>query len=220
MIVKELFSTEIMPLKTSDTSSFALAQMEENRVHHLPVVNERELLGLISEYDITNHGGPEDPIGSIPLSLSNASLYDYQHVFDAFKIITEMNLTLVPVTDSKGNYLGIITLPHLVGFIARNTAMLNPGGIIVLEITGNNYSLSEIAGIVESNDAKILNMCINTHEDSTLAEVTLKLNITDVVPVIQTFERYNYAIKAIYGERDDLDDLRERYDAFMRYLNI
>ena len=114
MIVKELVTTEIMPLKTSDTCSFALLQMEENRVHHLPVVNERELLGLISEFDIINHGGPEDPIGAIPLSLSNAFLNDFQHAFDAFKMITEMKLSLVPVTDSHTNYLGIITLFNLI----------------------------------------------------------------------------------------------------------
>lgn len=220
MIVKELVSDEILPLKTSDTCGFALAQMEENRVHHLPVVNNRELLGLISEYDITNHGSPEDPVGSIQLSMSNVSITDIQHVFDAFKMITDLKLSLLPVTNGKDAYLGIITLFNLLDHFTRNSSILNPGGIIVLEMSENDYFMGEIAHIIESNDARILNMCLRSREDSTLIEVDIKVNITDIVPILQTFQRYNYNVKATFGERDDLDDLRERYDSLMNYLNI
>ncbi len=220
MIVKELVSDEILPLKTSDTCSFALAQMEENRVHHLPIVNNRELLGLISEFDITNHGGPDDPVGSIQLSMSNVSVTDIQHVFDVFKLITDHKLSLVPVTDGKDSYLGIITLYKLVDYFAKNSSILNPGGIIVLEMTENDYFMGEIAHIIESNDARILALCVSSREDSTLIEVDIKVNVTDIVPILQTFQRYNYNVKATFGERDDLDDLRERYDSLMNYLNI
>ena len=220
MIIKDLVTGEIMPLKTSDTCAFALSQMEENRVQHLPVVNNRELLGLVSEFDIVNQGGADEPIGSLPLSTGNTFIDETQHVFDAFKMVTEMNLSLIPVTDSKGNYLGIVTLCGLVKHFALHSSMLNPGGIIVLQMSDNSYSLREIAHIVESNDAKILHMTLTTHDDSTLVDVTLKLNVIDIVPVIQTFQRYNYTIQATFGERDDLDDIRERYDGLMNYLNI
>jgi len=220
MIIKELVSGEILPLMTSDSCSFALAQMEENRVHHLPVVNDRELLGLVSEFDIVSHGVPDDPIGAVTLSLNNAFVSDYQHVFDAFKMIAEMKLSLLPVVDNKGNYLGIITLANLISFMAANTSMLAPGGIIILEMAENDYSMTEISQIVESNDARILHLCVTSRKDSTLIDVSIKLNILDIVPVIQTFHRYKYTIKATFGERDDMDDLKDRFDALMNYLNI
>lgn len=220
MIVKELVSAEIPPLMTSDHCEFALAQMEENRVHHLPVVNNRDLLGLISESDIINHGANDDPIGAVKLTLNNAFVSDFQHVFDAFKIITDLKLSLVPVIDNKGNYLGIITLHNLISFMARNTSMLSPGVILILEMAENDFVLSEIARIVESNDARILNMCVTSRDDSTMIDVSIKLNVMDIIPVIQTFQRYNYTIKATFGERDDMDDLRDRFDALMNYLNI
>jgi acetoin utilization protein AcuB len=53
-----------------------------------------------------------------------------------------------------------------------------------------------------------------------LIDLTLKINDIDLNPVIQTFERYNYTIKATFAEKDDLDDLKERYDALMNYLSI
>jgi signal-transduction protein with cAMP-binding, CBS, and nucleotidyltransferase domain len=220
MIIKELVTGELVPLMTSDSCEQALSRMDEYKVQHLPVVNNRELLGLISEYDITSHNIPDDPIGAVPLSLSNAFLTEAQHVFDAFKMITEMKLSLIPVIGSKDNYLGVVLLPGLLNYFANNSSMLNPGGIIVLQMADSSYSMTEISHIVESNDAKILNMCLNSHEESTQIEITLKLNVLDIVPVTQTFQRYNYSIKATFGERDDLDDLRDRFDALMNYLNI
>lgn len=220
MIAKEISSYEILPLKTSDTCSFALNVMDENRVNHLPVVNERELLGVVSEFDLNNHTDLMDAVGNVKLSLPHAFISDFQHVFDVMKMMTEMKLSLLPVVDQRNTYNGVITLPNLVRFLTLNTSILNPGGLIILEVAENNYSMAEISQIVESNDARIIGAFFNTRPESTLIDLTLKINKLDLNPVIQTFERYNYAIKATFAEKDDLDDLKERYDALMNYLSI
>jgi CBS domain-containing protein len=220
MIAKEIVSDDILPLKTSDTCSFALNAMEENRVNHLPVVNERELLGVVAEFDLINHLDLHDPVGNVKLSLPHAFISDYQHVFDVMKMITEMKLSLLPVVDQRNSYTGVITLPNLVKYLTMNTSILNPGGLIVLEVAENNYSMAEISQIIESNNARIIGAFFTTRPDSTLIDLTLKINDIDLNPVIQTFQRYNYIIKATFAEKDDLDDLKERYDALMNYLSI
>jgi acetoin utilization protein AcuB len=220
MIAKEIVTYDILPLKSTDTCSFAMIAMDENRVGHLPVVSEREFVGVISEFDLVNHPDQEDMVGNVKLSLPNAFISDYQHVFDVMKMITELKLTLLPVVDQRNAYCGVITLPDLVRFLTLNMSVLNPGGIIVLELSENDYSMAEIAQIVESNDARIIGAYFNTRPDSTSIDLTLKINNIDLNPVIQTFERYNYTIKATFAEKDDLDDLKERYDALMNYLGI
>ncbi|MCU0370292.1 MAG: CBS domain-containing protein [Bacteroidales bacterium] len=220
MIAKEIVSYDIPPLKVSDTCPFALNVMDENRVNHLPVVNERELLGVVSEFDLVNHSIPEDIVGNVRLSLPNAFVSEYQHVFDVMKMMTEMKLSLLPVVDQRNGYNGVITLPNLVRFLTLNMSVLNPGGLIILEVAENDYSMAEISNIVESNDARIIGAFFTTRPDSTLIDLTLKINNIDLNPVIQTFERYNYTIKATFAEKDDLDELKERYDALMNFLNI
>jgi len=42
----------------------------------------------------------------------------------------------------------------------------------------------------------------------------------DIGPVLQTFNRYQYVIKASYYESNYFDDLKDRFDAFLHYLNI
>lgn len=220
MLAKGLITDEIPALKTSDTCSFAIWSMEENRVHHMPVVNDHDLLGLVSEFDLVNHTEPEDPLGNIVLSLHNAFVNETQHIFDVIRIVSEMKLSLVPVVSVKNEYRGTITIQGLIQFLARHTSMLDPGGIIILGMNANSYSLSEVAQIVESNDAKILCSYLSTSPESTAVELTIKVNQLDITSIIQTFNRFNYDIKATFAEKDDLDDLRERYDSLMNYLNI
>ena len=220
MIAKEIATYDILPLTVHDTIAFAMNALDEYRVNHLPLVNERELLGLVSEFDLVNHPDQADTVGNIKLSLPNASVESQQHVFDVMKMMTEMKLSVLPVVDQRNIYSGLITPQNLVRFLTLNISVLNPGGIIILEVAENNYSMAEISKIVESNDARIIGAFNTTPNDSTLIDLTLKINNIDLNPVIQTFERYNYTIKATFAEKDDLDDLKERYDALMHYLNI
>ena len=115
----------------------------------------------------------------------------------------------------------MITMQQLVQAIGETAFTKMPGGIIVLEMNVNDYSLVQIARIVEDNDAKILGSYISSSVDSMKMEVTLKINCMDVTSIIQTFLRYGYTIKASHQSADrNQDVLRNHYDQFMMYLNV
>lgn len=220
MLAKELISDAIMPLKTSDSGLIALNWMEEFRVSHLPIVNNSDFLGLISESDIFEMNSYEEPLGNHVLSLHKPYVTENQHVYDVIRQVYEQKLTLIPVVDDKNKYLGSITLQCLVKYFARLAAVDNPGGIIVLEMGIRDYALSEIARIVESCDASILSLYVTTLNDSTRMEVTIKINRMDIGPVIQTFNRFDYMVKASFFEGELSETLKDRYDSLMKYLDI
>jgi acetoin utilization protein AcuB len=220
MIARQLLSETIIPLRPEETGAGALGMMDELRVSHLPIVEDEEFLGLISDTDILTLDSFTETIGNHPLSLSNAYVMENQHIYDVIRIIDALKLTLVPVLDEKKHYLGSVTLATLSHHLSDLMALNNPGGIIVLEINDKDYLLTEIAQIVESNDAKILGLYITTFPDSTRMEVTLKVNKIDVGPILQTFIRYNYIIKASFSEDTYTESLQERYNSLMNYLNI
>jgi predicted transcriptional regulator len=220
MIAKDLLSDTIMPLQTSDTGMTALNWMEEFRVSHLPIVNESDFLGLISENDIYELNSYEEPIGNHPLSLNNPYVNENQHVYDIIRQVHELKLTLIPVVDDKNHYLGSITLQCLTNYFARLAAVDNPGGIIVLEMGVRDFVLSEIARIVESNDAIILSLYVMNLPDSTKMQVTIKVNRMDIGPLISTFNRFNYDITASFFQKEYDQTLNDRYDSLMRFLDI
>ncbi len=219
MIAEELISNQIPPLKTSDSGLKAMSWMEEFRISHLPIVNHQYLLGVISEEDIFNLNSPEEPLGNHRLSLYKPYVRKHQHIYEIIKLVADLNLSLVPVLDEHDKYLGVITLPDLIKKLAELSSIKDNGAIIVLEINERDYNLSQIAQIVESNDCRILSVYINSIPDSTKMEVILKLNRTDLRAVLATFNRYNYIVKASYNEISH-DDMNERFDLLMNYLNM
>ena len=221
MLVKELISDVVPALRTSDTGVKALSYMDIFRISHLPIVNNSEFLGLISDKDIYDLNMAEEPIGNHTLSLIRPFVLQNQHIYEAIDMVAGQDLSLVPVLDEKNCYLGVITQHDLIRTFANLLALKNPGAIIVLELNVNDYSLSQISQIVEGNDAKIISLYVSSVPETTKIEVTLKLNRTELSGILQTFNRYNYNIKASFNENDVLTDLYEdRYEMFLRYLDV
>ena len=220
MIAKHLISDKIPPLKTSDSGDKALHWMNELHVNHLPIVNNKQLLGMISEDDILDLKDSSEAIGTTSQNLHRPFVYEYQHIYDVIKIITEQNLTLMPVLDENEDYVGLITLERIVKCFATMSSIQEPGGIIVLDVSSRDYSLSEIAQIIESNDANVLSCYISTHAQSKQLEITLKINKLDLKEILATFDRYNYEVVASFQETEHTEYLKDRLDSLMNYLNM
>lgn len=219
MIAGTLISNDIIPLRTSDTGEEALAIMNEFGVRHLPIVNNKELLGVISEDDILNYNVAE-PLGSYRLSLYRPYVKERDHIFEVMKVLANQRLSLIPAVNTDEEYIGFVTQDDLLQYFAATAAFTEPGSIIVLELQRRDYSLVEIARIVESESANIISSFITTNADPFLMDVTIKVNRTDIQHIIATFERFNYKIKASFLEDSHSDSLKERYDLLMTYLNV
>jgi acetoin utilization protein AcuB len=221
MLAKDLISDVIPSLRTSDSGQKALYWMDIFRISHLPIVNNEDFLGLISDKDIYDANMAEEPIGNHNLSLFSPYVTEDQHIYEVIELASRLNLSIIPVLDHNNHYKGVITQNDLIHFFADFSALKEPGAIIVLDMNIHDYSLSQIAQIVESNDARILSMYISSHSATTRMELTLKINRNDLTSIIQTFTRYNYTIHSTFMDHDDMNSLYEnRYEMFMKYLSI
>jgi Mg/Co/Ni transporter MgtE len=221
MIASELLSEVVPFVHKDDKATEALNWMDVFRVSHLPIVENNEYLGLISDADIFDMNNPEIPVMQHTLSLQRPFVKDYQHIYEVVDLASKHKLTVIPVLGNDEQYKGLITVSDLAHEFSHLMSTQNPGGIIVLELKTNDYSLSEIAQIIEGNDTKILSLYVRTKKPDDQVEITIKVNKTDISAVIQTFERYSYKIKEIHSENSEVDSsLKERLDAFLKYLSI
>ena len=219
MFVKDLISNDVPELSLGDEPVNALNLMDEFKVSHLPVLDGTRFVGLVSEEELELLGtDPQDKLIR-EQDILDIHVSSEQHVYDVLRLFSEHRLTVVPVVDN-GAYLGSITITQILDSFAKSQAVSDPGGVIVLELNAQDYSLQEIAGIVEGNDAKILSSFLSTSPTSMQVEVTLKINQEDLSGILQTFARYDYQVKASYQESRYEDDLKNRYDEFMKYLNM
>lgn len=220
MVASELISNAMPPVRTSDTIQKVIDRMAEFKVSHLPIVNDEQFLGLVSEDDLIEQTNYQLTVGDLSLSLVNPYVIETQHIYDVIRLFYEQQLSVVPVLDEKKNYLGLISLNSMNEYFARITSVAEPGGIIVLEITNRNNSLAHMAQIVESDNAQVLSSYVRSFPDSTRMEVTLKVNKQDISGIIASFLRYNYTIQATFNFTPVDDDSMNRYDSLMNYLNL
>jgi CBS domain-containing protein len=220
MLAGDLITDEIPPLKITDTVELALDWMEQFKVSHLAVVDNRKLIGLVSETDLLDYDHPEEQISASKLHILHPVVHHYQHTYDILRVMSGLNLTLIPVIDEQELYKGCITLQGIVQNLSIMASVQNPGGVIVLEMNQHDYSVTHIGNIIEGNEAKILSLHVSSQPDSTKIEVTIKVNRENLAPIIQTFNRYNYEVKAIFQQGDYNKGLDDRLNEFLHFLNI
>ena len=219
MIANELISHTVSPLRTSDLGEEAITMMNVFHVKHLPIVNNEQLLGVISEEEILRNNLAE-AIGSYSLSMRRPYANIEDHMFEVMSVMAENNLSIVPVIDNDGNYKGLITQDDLIQFYANSFSFSEKGSIIVIKTNKRDYSLAELSRIIEMENASILTSFLTSNTETNEILVTLKLSIQDIQHVLAALKRYEYTIKATFSEVEYMDTLKERYDSLMHFLNV
>ena len=218
MMASAFIDPSIVPLKISDSVAVAIDFFKEFSVRQLPVVQDNICIGILSLDEIEEELADIPVLDFINLNYSFASTYD--HIYEVMRAISEQSVTLFPIIDENNNYLGCITLASLFKNYVNCAAFSQPGSIIVLEMDKKNYSLAEIARIVESENKVILSSLLSSNAESDRLEITLKLNSAQIQNLLSTFERFGYNIKATFDEEDVKDTLKNRYESLMTYLNV
>ena len=191
---------------------------KESTYSHAAVVEDDVFLGVLSENDLVSFE-------------SDKKIDDYRYQLDVFFVKNDSNwldvleafarneANLLPVLDSDNLFIGYYDLSDIVSSFIDTPFFTEPGGLIVVAKGINDYSFSEIAQIVESNNTKIIGAFV-TDISNDVVEVTIKISASNLNEVIQTFRRYNYNI--LLGIKDDqfLEDLKQRSDYLEKYLNV
>lgn len=216
---RQLLKVDLPTLNANDDPINALNLMDQYRVGHLPVIENNKFLGIISETTLLGVESILSKNADPQLQLIKVSVLPDDHILDILKIASQYHISIIPVADIENNYIGAITLEDLVEKLSQMQGAHQRGGILVLEMWEKDYSLQQIARIIEENNAKILSTSVSPGEDGRI-EVNLKLNQPDMNPMVQSFERFGFNVKATYQEPEYTEDLKRRYEELMRFLNI
>ncbi|KAF0236985.1 MAG: hypothetical protein FD181_2315 [Prolixibacteraceae bacterium] len=221
MLAEKLISDSLTSVNSADKGRKALNSMDVYRVSHIPVVNGSKFLGLVSDKLIYDLNLLDVPIETQLDKLNTSHVHREQHIFEVAILMYKLKLSVLPVLETDHYYLGAITLYDLARRFAKLFSLEEIGGVIVIGMNINNYSLSEISQIVESNDIKILSCFLDRKHGTNNLDVILKLDNDELSPLIQAFNRYDYNVKAVYLDQSELKDLyKDRFDQFMKFMNI
>lgn len=222
MIASSLINPMLPVLQPTDRLSTAIDWMEEFQIRHLAVTKENEYLGLVSEDHLLASPDDSQKIADHLLEFSDLYTLEDQHIFELIRLVNQHGISIVPVLHDNHTWAGSILVSELLLHFSELLGVQEKGAIIVLKIAQRDYSLTEISRLIESNGSKIISSYYASNTSSPLiAEeslLTLKLNRTDITPVIATLERFGYQIEEAHAN-DPIESVdQERLDMLLRYL--
>ncbi|TKD66692.1 CBS domain-containing protein [Flavobacterium sp. ASW18X] len=218
MHIQDKLNSTLPTFGITDTLNEVITFFEDTMYSHIAVMDNGVYLGMLSEndQDCFEEG---KTIEDFRFQLETFQVTRETLWLDVLEVFSRNEANLVPVLDDAHRFVGYYDLNDVVDLFIGTPFFTEPGGILVVSKGIRDYSMSEIAQIVETNNGKLLGAFI-TESENDLVQVTLKIANANLNEVIQTFRRYSYNI--LFGNNDDqfLEDLKQRSDYLDKYLNV
>ncbi|MEX0882359.1 MAG: CBS domain-containing protein [Cyclobacteriaceae bacterium] len=217
----EFINNLIPPLKFSDRVKMALSWMEEIRTNVLPVVEKGTFKGFITDDMIYEINNSDLTIGEIELMAGSSVVQRGKHIYEVLRVSSENQISMVAVLDREMKYLGVVTVEDAITAFTDTISIQSQGGVMILSMFMTDYSLYDIARIVESENAKILSSLIsNDPLDDSKIKVTLKIDKTELRHIKATLERFGYKVLDHYQEEGGISSEQDRLGNLLRFLDI
>ncbi|MDG1297854.1 MAG: CBS domain-containing protein [Saprospiraceae bacterium] len=221
MTVDFLIDNTVEVLAPEMTGDQALRIMGDSYSAVLPMLDaEGKLLAMVTE----------DHILSFDLELKLEEMHIPQvfpalniknHFTDAIRILGQTKLQVIPIVDDKLYFKGAVSAISVMEYLYDSGSVDDRGASILIEMKHIDYSMSELARLIESEQSKILSSFIFSDAASDVLQLSLRLNTADTRHVVATLERFGYKVFDFSLKAEQSDDrLRDHIDSFLSYLQI
>ena len=218
MNTQQFIINDIAPLDINEHVKEAKLFFSELTFSHLPISSDQAYLGCFPENDVRCFETDKE-LNSYRYALEGFFVRDDANWLDILEAFAQNHTNIMPVLDHNNKYLGYFELSDIMNIFNETPFLNEPGNILVVEKGILDYSFSEVAQIVESNNAKIYGIFISKLEND-VAQITIKIGDADVNTITQTFRRYSYNIVSEHSDDLFINNLKERSDYLEKYLNM
>lgn len=216
--IKDCINSDFKAINSSDTVLEVQDFFHEMTFSHFPVLDDGVYIGSIALNDVDAFDA-EKKIADYRYTLEPFFVRNTMMWLDVLEVFAKNHSNVVPVLDENNKYIGYYELDDIMEFFHETPFLKEPGGIIVVQKPTLDYSMSQIAQIVESNNGKVLGMFVSDAANDWV-QITVKVSLGPLNNIIQTFRRYNYEIISEHQEDSYITNLKERSDYLDKYLNM
>jgi acetoin utilization protein AcuB len=196
---------ELVTVVSETTAAEALALCRMNRIRHLPVLEGRRLVGVISDRDLraatpalgdlaraealdrirvademardVATAGPEDPIE------------------DAAMAMYERKIGCLPVVDGE-DLVGILTTSDVMRALVRLVGAHKPGSRLEVALPSRSGSMAEVTQIVRDEGIDIVSILASSENEDEAGERVAVLRVATIDPkqVVESLRAAEYRI--------------------------
>lgn len=216
--INDYITNDYKAINSQETIAEVQDFFAEVSYSHFSVIDEGIYIGCIAADDIETFDG-DKKVADYKYTLEGFFARKNMIWLDVLEVFAKNHTNVVPVLDDENNYTGYYELEDIVKFFHETPFLKEQGGIIIIEKSMLDYSMSQITQIVESNNGKLLGLFVSEASADKI-QITLKIALGGMNEIIQTFRRYNYEIISEHQEDNYLNSLKERSEYLDKYLNM
>ena len=216
MFVSKWMTPKVITIDKNESLGTALRLMRENRIRRLPVVSKGKLVGIVSDRDLK---------GALPSQATSLDVWELHGLLDRLriadimtrKVITttpdatiervalvmlEKKIEGLPVLDSKGDIVGIVTEGDIFRALTEVTGVGRKTTRISLVIPDKPGSIMEVADVVRAKGGRIFSI-LSTHAKVPNGNRELVMRVEMAGPKAAEVRK---ELSAKYGEVSVLSD--------------
>ncbi|UAM98422.1 CBS domain-containing protein [Polaribacter litorisediminis] len=219
MNINDYILKEIKALTLKNTVKSAQKLFKNYPITHFPLIENGKLLGSFAENDLQTIEHKENKLVNYVHLLNSFFADEKATVLELLKIFADNDTTIIPVINDDKNYIGYYDLRDVLDAFSTSPFMIEESETLIIEKLEDDYSMSEVAQIVESNGGQLLGLYIS-EKRSDFVQITLKIVTKEINEMMHTFRRYNYKVISMHENDIYLEDLKNRSEYLQKYLEM
>ena len=218
MPLNQYIINDLNPFDVDATISELQEVFNQLTYSHVPIQKDGVFLGCLSETDIYCFDSNQK-INDILYAIEEFFVKSNSTWLNVLGEFASNDCNIMPVLDEKNNYLGYYQLIDVISLFNKTPFFSEAGGTIIVEKAYNDYSISEISQIIESNNIKLLGLFVSAQNDG-MTQITVKIENSGLSAVFEALRRYGYNIISSHEDDEFLKTLKKRSNYLTRYLNL
>jgi len=197
MKVKNWIKREPVTIQRTARLQEALDLMKKHSIRHLPVVDDGQLVGFITESDIRQFFFPsmvEDiPVHQV-MVLNPITINANASIEMAARLIHDYKIGGLPVLDKK-KLVGVITASDLLSAFIDVMGLLKSSARLDI-LVDRKEGVDEVTRIIKENGCEIISVATESHS-SRQKVYYFRLEKADMEPVVKALEEAGYKVLSV-----------------------
>lgn len=205
MLVEEIMNTSVPALTPTHTINDALKILKEQRIRHIPIINEeREVLGVVTDRDLKEatpsslQGIQDAEILNLPLEKIMTKNPITGHPLDFVEetacIFYDNRIGCLPIV-SQGKLVGMITESDLLYKFIELTGVHQPGSQLEIRVPNRPGVLFEISKVIYEQKMNLLSVLVYPDKnDSEYKILVLRVKTMNPLKLVQAVKDAGFEV--------------------------
>jgi acetoin utilization protein AcuB len=206
-IVEKWMTRDVITVRPHEKIIDAFELMQGRGIRHLPVIEDGELKGLVTDRDIrlalipSPLSTPEDRmyhLGALErvdeiMTTDLITVAPNTTIEEAAKLIAKYKIGAVPVV-AQGKLVGILTEGDILCVFIEMLATIQSSSRIDVVLGDKPSALDEVYRLLQTSHAKVISVSMSPEETAGSPIYSFRLQRTPVEPLVHTLEKAGYRV--------------------------